>query len=70
MDFSFTELLVVGVIAFLVLGPEDFVRLSGKLGRMLGRARDQFNNFKILAEEEVMASDRKKKKKDEVSGKS
>jgi Sec-independent protein translocase protein TatA len=70
MEFSFAELLVVGVIAFLVLGPEDFVRLSSKLGRMLGRARDQFNNFKILAEEEVMASDRKKKKRDELDGKS
>ncbi len=67
MDFSFAELIVVGVIAFLVLGPEDFVRMSTKAGRFLGRARDQFNNFKVLAEEEVLAADRKAKKDKESS---
>jgi Sec-independent protein translocase protein TatA len=61
MEFSFGELLVVGFIAFLVLGPEDFVRFAGRAGKFLGKARDQFNNFKVLAQEEVMAADEKAK---------
>jgi Sec-independent protein translocase protein TatA len=63
MEFSFSELLVVGLIAFLVLGPEDFIRFAGKAGRFLGKARDQFNNFKVMAEEEVIAADKKNDQK-------
>lgn len=61
MEFSFGELLVVGFIAFMVLGPEDFVRFAARAGRFMGKARDQFNNFKVLAQEEVMAVDEKAK---------
>jgi Sec-independent protein translocase protein TatA len=67
MDFSFGELIVVGLIAFLVLGPEDFIRFANKSGKFLGKARDQFNNFKIMAEEEVSAVDKKNLKKDKDS---
>ncbi len=38
-DISFTELLLVGVVALLVLGPERLPRLARDVGHWIGRAR-------------------------------
>ena len=47
------EMIAVAVIALLVLGPEEMVRQSQRLGRFLGKLRVQANNFKIMVESEV-----------------
>ena len=57
MELSFGEILLVGVIAFLVLGPEEMVRRSRQFGRFMGKIRSQFNNLKVLAEEELVRKD-------------
>ncbi len=54
MELSFFEILLVGAIAFLVLGPQEMIRLSQKLGSFVGRTRTQMNNFKIMAQEELL----------------
>lgn len=60
MEVSFFEMLFVVFIAFLILGPKDLVKYSHLLGRWLGKIRTEVNNFKILAEEEILKDERKK----------
>jgi Sec-independent protein translocase protein TatA len=56
MDFSFSEILMICVIAFLVFGPEEFIRRSNQLGRMIGKLKTQAQNFRVMAEEEITKS--------------
>ena len=53
MNFSFTELLVIGVIAFMVLGPEEMIRQASRLGKFIHQAKNEINNLKIMAQEEI-----------------
>lgn len=57
MEVSFGELLLIAVIAFLVLGPRELAAQSYRLGKWLGRFRTEVNNFKILAQEELLKND-------------
>lgn len=44
---GFTEILAIGVIALLVIGPKDLPRLAQQLGRFINdmkRGRDEFVN--------------------------
>jgi Sec-independent protein translocase protein TatA len=54
MELSFSEILLICVIAFLVFGPEEFVRKSQQAGRWIGKLRTQAHNIKILAEEQIL----------------
>jgi len=54
MDLSFTEMLVIGVIAFLVLGPQELARKAAQLGRFIGKMKNQMNNLKEMAKEELL----------------
>lgn len=54
MDLSFSEIVVICAIAFLVFGPEEFVRRSHELGRFIGKLKTQAMNWKVMAEEELM----------------
>jgi Tat protein translocase TatB subunit len=57
MDLSFSELFIICLVAFLVFGPEDFVRRVHGFGKWLGRLKTQANNFKIMLENEVIEKD-------------
>jgi len=57
MDFSFVELLVIGVIAFMVFGPEELIRRASQFGKFWVRMRTEFNNLKIMAQEEMQRFD-------------
>jgi Sec-independent protein translocase protein TatA len=54
VELSFGELLLVAAIAFLVLGPTEMVRRAQQLGRFIGRMRTEFNNLRILTEEQIL----------------
>lgn len=54
MDLSFLEMVVVGVIAFLVFGPEELIKQAARAGQFVGRMKSQVNNFRIMAEEELL----------------
>lgn len=62
MELSFGEILLILVIAFLVLGPEELVRRSRQIGRFVGRMKAEANNFRIMAEEEMLKLDDQKRK--------
>lgn len=53
MELSTLELFAVGLIALLVLGPEELVRQSQRMGRLVAKLRTEANNFRIMMESEV-----------------
>lgn len=45
-DISFTELMVIGVIALIVIGPERLPKVARTVGHLLGRAQRYVNDVK------------------------
>ncbi len=60
MELSFGEIVVLAILAFVVLGPDELVRQSRRLGRFVGKIRTEARNFRIMAEEEILSADLKK----------
>ena len=56
-DISFSELLVVGVIALLVLGPERLPRVARTVGHLFGRAQRYMNDVKSDIQREIDLED-------------
>ncbi|HKS12511.1 MAG TPA: Sec-independent protein translocase protein TatB [Pseudomonas sp.] len=54
-DIGFTELLLVGVVALLVLGPERLPVAARTVGRGLGQARRAMNALRAQVERELDA---------------
>ena len=52
-DIGFTELLICGLIALIVLGPERLPRLAQRLGRFTGQARAYLRNLNAELEREL-----------------
>lgn len=51
LDIGWTELLVIGVVALIVVGPEDLPRLFHTLGRITGRVRSMAREFSSAMED-------------------
>ena len=54
---SFSELLLVGLVALLVLGPERLPGAARTAGLWIGRMKRSFNAIKTEVEREIGASD-------------
>ena len=54
---SFSELLLVGLVALLVLGPERLPGAARTAGLWIGRLKRSFNAIKIEVEREIGADD-------------
>lgn len=67
MELSFSEILVVCLVAFVVFGPEDFIRRSRQFGEWMGRMRHQAHNFRVMAEEELSKKSGIKEIKEDVA---
>lgn len=52
-DVGFSELIVIGVVALLVLGPERMPKLARDVGRWIGRARRYVNRVREEIDREV-----------------
>ncbi|HCV38036.1 Sec-independent protein translocase protein TatB [Pseudomonas vlassakiae] len=52
-DIGFSELLLVGIVALLVLGPERLPVAARTLGRGLGQARRAMNGLRAQMEREI-----------------
>ncbi|MEL6872331.1 MAG: Sec-independent protein translocase protein TatB, partial [Pseudomonadota bacterium] len=46
LDIGWTELLVIGVVALLVVGPKELPGLLRTIGRYVGMIRRQANEFR------------------------
>lgn len=53
LDVSFTELLVVGVVALVVIGPERLPKVARTVGHLVGRAQRYVNDVKTDIKREV-----------------
>ncbi|RZU99457.1 Sec-independent protein translocase protein TatB [Spiribacter vilamensis] len=53
LDVSFWELLIIGAIALVVVGPERLPRLMRTMGLWAGRARASFQSIRDEVEREV-----------------
>lgn len=60
-DVGFTELVLIGLVALLVLGPTKMLELSRFAGRWAGRLRRQFNEVKGDIERELQLEDMRRK---------
>jgi sec-independent protein translocase protein TatB len=67
-DVGFSELLVIGVVALLVLGPERLPKLARDVGRWLGRARRYVNRVREEIDREVELSELRRLR-DEIEAK-
>ncbi|GGE72030.1 MAG TPA: Sec-independent protein translocase protein TatB [Paenalcaligenes hominis] len=52
-DISFSELLLIGVVALVVLGPERLPRVARTVGHMFGRAQRYMNEVKTDIQREI-----------------
>lgn len=56
-EMGFSELLLVGIVALLVLGPERLPVAARTLGRGLGQARRAMNGLRAQMEREIEMPD-------------
>lgn len=61
-DISFTEILVIGVVALIVLGPERLPRVARTLGHLFGRAQRYVNDVKNDIQREMELDELRKLK--------
>lgn len=59
-DIGFSELMVIGVIALLVIGPERLPKVARTLGHLLGRAQRYVNDVKSDINREMQLDELKK----------
>lgn len=52
-DIGFSELLLIGVVALLVLGPERLPKAARTLGALLRKARSSFDGLRQEVEREI-----------------
>jgi sec-independent protein translocase protein TatB len=59
-DIGFSELLVIGIVALVVIGPEKLPRVARTLGHLLGRAQRYVNDVKSDINREIQLDELKK----------
>ena len=60
LDISFTELVVIGVVALVVVGPERLPGVARTLGHLLGRAQRYVSDVKADISREMQLEELKK----------
>ncbi len=59
-DIGFSELIVIGIVALIVIGPERLPRLARTVGHLLGRAQRYVNDVKADINREMQLDELKK----------
>lgn len=63
-DISFSELLIIGIVALVVIGPERLPKVARTVGHLLGRAQRYVNDVKSDIQREVELEELRKMKQD------
>lgn len=69
-DIGYTELLIVGIVALVVIGPKDLPRVMRTVGQWVGRARGMARHFRsgidtMIREAELEDMERKWREENE-----
>jgi sec-independent protein translocase protein TatB len=59
-DIGFSELMVIGVVALIVIGPERLPKVARTLGHLLGRAQRYVSDVKSDINREIQLEELKK----------
>ena len=59
-DIGFSELMVIGIVALVVIGPERLPKVARTLGHLLGRAQRYVNDVKSDISREMQLDELKK----------
>ncbi len=59
-DIGFSELMVIGIVALIVIGPERLPKVARTLGHLLGRAQRYVNDVKSDINREIQLDELKK----------
>jgi sec-independent protein translocase protein TatB len=59
-DIGFSELIVIGVVALIVIGPERLPKVARTLGHLFGRAQRYVNDVKADINREMQLDELKK----------
>ena len=59
-DIGFSELMVIGVVALIVIGPERLPKVARTLGHLLGRAQRYVSDVKSDINREIQLDELKK----------
>jgi sec-independent protein translocase protein TatB len=59
-DIGFSELIVIGIVALIVIGPERLPKVARTLGHLLGRAQRYVNDVKSDINREMQLDELKK----------
>ncbi len=59
-DIGFSELMVIGIVALLVIGPERLPKVARTLGHLLGRAQRYVNDVKSDINREMQLDELRK----------
>ncbi len=59
-DIGFSELIVIGVVALIVIGPEKLPRVAKTVGHLLGRAQRYVSDVKADINREIQLDELKK----------
>ncbi len=59
-DIAFSELMIIGIVALLVIGPEKLPKVARTLGHLLGRAQRYVNDVKSDINREMQLDELKK----------
>lgn len=65
-DVGFSELIVIGIVALVVIGPEKLPRVARTIGHLLGRAQRYVNDVKADINREMQLDELKKLQADVV----
>lgn len=63
-DIGFSELLLIGIIALLVLGPERLPKAARSVGLIIGKVKKSFSNIQEELERQIRTEELKEKLKD------
>lgn len=63
-DISFSELLIIGIVALVVIGPERLPKVTRTVGHLLGRAQRYVNDVKGDIQREVELEELRKMKQE------
>lgn len=64
IDIGFSKLILVGVVALVVIGPERLPRVARMAGSLLGRAQRYLNDVKNEVNREIQMEDLRKMQQD------